>query len=378
MKLLVITPGNLPVPPTKGGSVETVIDEIFNRLASTENITLIGCNFPNLDTIKRNYRTVYIEYHNEDQYLEDGLNKVAKETFDLIQIENRPTYAPKVREFFPKTPIILSLHSLTFMDKLTVEEANQKLDNVDGVLTVSNFITNTMKSRYPKYSDLFHTNHLGVDIDKFKPITYKEKLQIRKQWKIKTITYPNILFIGRVIPKKGLHTLIKSVYYLKKAYPRIGIIVVGSPWPGKKKTTKYINNVQILAKQLNVPILFTGYIPPSQINQLYHLGDIFVLPTLFQEGLPMVNLEAMASGLPVISSNRGGINEVIQHGKNGLLISDYKNPVAYARAIKQLVKNPKKTKSLTENARIHVINYFTWDHSVTSLREYYLKIPIIN
>lgn len=378
MKILVITPGNLPVPPVKGGSVETVIDEIFNRVAKEEAVTIMGCtidNYPESTLMSKNYTLIQLPYKEQYSYLDRGLSEFIKNNYGLIQIENRPTYVPKVKAAFPDIPIILSLHSLTFMDKLSNPEAESILAKVDGVLTVSHFITQTMKGRFPAYSKLFHTNHLGVDSEKFIPREEKEKKHLRKQWGIKGIkNYPKLLYVGRIVPKKGLHTLIASIALLKSKYPKISLIIVGSSWPGKKKETSYMRKIRYLTRQLKVETHYTGYIPPAKMEQVYHLGDIFVCPTHFQEGLPLVNMEAMASGIPVISANRGGINEVIQNGKTGILVDKYKSPSAYAKAIKLLLTNPNLTEELKKNGREHIIKQFSWDETADSLREYYRNL----
>ncbi len=375
MKILVITPGNLPVPPIKGGSVETVIDQVFSRLAKTNQITLISCEVNVKNPIDTNYITIRVPYKNAKDYLDNSLNKIDHQQYDIIQIENRPEYIPTVRETFINTPILLSLHSLTFMEKLPSLQADSILSKTDGVITVSHFVTQTMKKRYPHHANKFKTIHLGVDSEKFSPISRKGKQKIRKKRKlIDKSDYYNILFIGRIVPKKGLHTLIHSAALIKKKYPKINIIAVGSSWPGKKKETKYMRQVKKLSSRLKVPIYFTGYIPPHLINKMYHLGDVFINPTQFNEGLGMVNMEAMTSGIPVIASNRGGIKELIQHKKTGLLVSDYKNPNAFAKQIKYLIEHPKLVKNITKNARVMMQNNFTWDQTVLSLADYYNEI----
>jgi len=374
MKILVIAPEQLPIPPIKGGSVESCVYQIFSRMAEKHQVTIISRANPSLPRLSKigNLTIIRISTGEPVSYLNAGLLAVQNENFDIIQIENRPTFVSNVRMLYPRTPIILSLHSLTFMSRLSDNDANYILKQVNGVTSVVSFITNTMKKRFSQHASKFHTAILGVDVNKFSPYSNIQKQQLRRKWKLdKTF---NVLFIGRIVPKKGLHTLVKAVSILRKKYPNIKIVAVGSSWPGVKKQTPYMKKVRSLAAKNKIPIVFTGYIPPAKVNEMYHLGDVFVCPTQYQEGFATVNSEAMASEIPVIASNRGGINEVITHHKTGLLVNEYKNPKAYANAIEKLIKKPTLSRQIASNGRKHVKAKLSWNHTVNSLLTHYKSI----
>ncbi|MFT9487296.1 MAG: glycosyltransferase family 4 protein [Tepidibacillus sp.] len=374
MNILVIAPEQLPIPPIEGGSVESATHQIFSRMAEKDDITLISRAHPKLPAISysknRNYKIVRIPLKKPTQYLVAGLEKVKRQSFDLIQIENRPNFVPIVRNYFSKTPIVLSLHSLTFMSQLTDKQANKILNQVNGVTSVVSFLTKTMQKRFPKHANKFFTSTLGVDPSHFmpKPIYYKK--WVRMKWG-GSRSY-NILFVGRIVPKKGLHTLVRAVAMVRERNPQVAIIAVGSSWPGAKKETAYMKQVRVLAKKRKVPIVFTGYIPPSQMNEMYHLGDVFVCPTQYREGFATVNSEAMASGIPLIASDRGGIREVVQHMKTGWLVKDYKNPKAFAYAIEQIMTSSELANRFSYNGRKQAIDYFSWYSTVKTLRKHYL------
>lgn len=374
MKVLVIMPEQLPIPPIKGGSVETCTHNIFRRMARTDSIKLISCAHPKLpkkSTLNRGrYEIVRVPYaYKKNKYIRAALRKVKGEHFDIIQVENRPTFIPFVRKAFPRSTIVLSLHSLTFMSKLSKRRAYSVLKQVDGVTTVVDFLKKTMKKKYPRYAHKFRTAILGVDSRKFRPRSQAFKTKLRKKWKASG-TF-NVLFVGRIVPKKGLHTLVKAVALVKKTYPRTRLVAVGASWPGVKKETDYMRKVRLLSKRLGVKIRFTGYIPPSRVNLMYHLGDVFVCPTQYKEGFCTVNSEAMASGIPVIASNRGGIREVIKHGQSGILISAYQNPAAFAKFIKRIKASPAFAKKLKKGGLSSVKRNLSWNRTVRTLRKHY-------
>jgi spore coat protein SA len=129
-----------------------------------------------------------------------------------------------------------------------------------------------------------------------------------------------------------------------------------------------------MSKRLRVPIKFTGYIPPARVHNMYHLGDVFVCPTQYREGFATVNSEAMASGIPVVSSRRGGIPEVIKDGRNGLLVSAYKSPAAFARAIERIKLSPALASKLANEGRKRVRAGFSWFSTVRKLKAHYRKL----
>jgi spore coat protein SA len=378
LKVLVIVPEQLPVPPVLGGSVESCAHNVFKRMAGADSITLISCSHRSLPRISRlaggRYRIVRIPYaYRQEAYLRAAINAAKSaangSSYDIIQIENRPTFVPAVRKAFPRSTIVLSLHSLTFMSKLSRRRAYSILSKVDGVVTVGSFLAETMKKTYPKYAHKFRSAVLGVDTAKFCPRSGAYKRKLRRKWGVSGSF--NVLFVGRIVPKKGLHTLVRAVHLVKKANPRARLVAVGASWPGRLHQTAYMREVRSLSQRLNVPIRFTGYIPPARVHKMYHLGDVFVCPTQFREGFAAVNSEAMASGIPTIASNRGGIREVVRHGRSGLLVSAYKSPSAFATAIKRVMRSQALSRSLSIRGRETVKAKLSWSATVRRLRSHY-------
>ena len=375
LRILVIAPEQLPVPPIKGGSVESCIYNIFRRMAQTDKVVLISRSHSRLSHVSKhgeNMQIIRIPSGRQSDYIRAALRRVKGQRFDVIQIENRPTFVPIVRRTFPRTPVVLSLHSLTFMSYLPRNRAQQILRQVNGVTSVVSFVTQTMKNRYPKYADKFRTAILGCDTNKFRPRSLKFKQKLRKKWGVSGSF--NTLFVGRIVYKKGLHTLVRTVGQLRKHHPRMRIVAVGASWPGVSRQTPYMRQVRQMSKRLGVPIRFTGYIPPARVHDMYHLGDVFVNPTQYREGFATVNSEAMASGIPVIASNRGGIREVVKHGQSGLLVDAYGSPTAFANAIARVKASPALARRLAQEGRKRIVSQFSWFSTVRRLKAHYRSI----
>lgn len=132
-------------------------------------------------------------------------------------------------------------------------------------------------------------------------------------------------------PRKGLEVLLQALKRLQSDNISCQLIAVGA-----FETMVYRDSIIRLSEQLGLTeeIQWVGFVPDvaSQLAKM----DIFVLPSLYGEGLPMVVLEAMAAGVPVISTQVEGIPEVIEHGVTGLLVKP-SDPVELADAIRKII-----------------------------------------
>jgi len=151
----------------------------------------------------------------------------------------------------------------------------------------------------------------------------------------------DVLFVGRLEKVKGVDILLKSINILKtKFQKKIKIAIVG-----KGSLRKDLEN---LAKKLAVDkeVEFLGI--RKDIDKLMVSSKILVLPSRW-EGLPMIILEAMSRGLPVIASSVGGIPEVIENKKEGMLVPS-QNPGILAQVVKKLLEDESLREELTINA----------------------------
>lgn len=149
-----------------------------------------------------------------------------------------------------------------------------------------------------------------------------------------------VLFAGRLAEKKGVTYLIDAVKELD-----VKLVIVGD---GPLK-----ENLQKQAESLGDKVMFLGSKTHEELRTIYASADIFVAPSITakdgdQEGFGLVIIEAMASGLPVVASNSGGIVDIITHGKNGLL-SPEKDSRCIAKNISYLVNNPEEYSKLVKN-----------------------------
>jgi glycosyltransferase involved in cell wall biosynthesis len=204
---------------------------------------------------------------------------------------------------------------------------------------------------------------MGVDLKLF---SGKSPDRIRKRYGIASKL---VVFVGRLAEKKGATYLISAVSLLRKSFPDCKLLIVGDG-PERKRL-----EMQVLAQGLKDSVIFAGSVPKESLPYFFAAADVFVLPSIVDrsgdtEGLGVVLLEAIASGVPVVASNVGGVPDIVHDRKTGLLVPE-KNPEAIANAVLELFKSPWEAKSLSKEALQHVSKNYSWDVVASRFAEVY-------
>lgn len=275
--------------------------------------------------------------------------------------------ACKVAEKYKK-PFILTQHN-TFIDYQSwlniVEHLNDwtvgrvVLKGSNRVIVVSR---KTMEYVLKLGADISRISvmHNGVDTNFFHPANREEsrdKLGLPKN-------RPLILTIRRLVYKNGLDTFIESASLLTRECSDLLFVVIGKG-PNRKLIEKRVRELGI---ENNVRL--TGFVPEKLLPLYYNAADYFVIPSSSGEGLPLVLLEAMACGLPVIGTSVGGTPEIVEDMRNGVLVPP-RNPKALAKTISKFLSNKELGPAIGEEARKTVEDKFTWEENVRRLQNVY-------
>lgn len=156
-------------------------------------------------------------------------------------------------------------------------------------------------------------------------------------------SHPVVLYVGRMRTRKAVAVLLEAFSRVLKNYPRASLILAGN---GEHREALE-RRVQTLG--LDRSIRFLGAVPREQMGRWYDAADIFCLPSIY-EGFPLVILEAMAAGLPVVSTTVSGIPEAVEEGVTGLLVEP-EDADGLARALEQLAAAPELCKAMGTHAR---------------------------
>jgi glycosyltransferase involved in cell wall biosynthesis len=196
----------------------------------------------------------------------------------------------------------------------------------------------------------------GINTEVFYPASYAEKKD-------------TIIFVGRISQEKGVHILLKSLNFLKNP---VHLILIG-PSSGN---VQYFQQIREIIDKINS----NGYHRVEYLHeqerknliQWYQKALILVLPSL-KEGFPVTCLEALACKTAVVATNVGGIPEVINHMKNGMLVPP-NNPFELAEAIQYLLENKEIAAKFAENGRKIVEENFSLEKVAKKLLKIYLEI----
>jgi glycosyltransferase involved in cell wall biosynthesis len=292
---------------------------------------------------------------------------------DIIHVHGHPYlssfFAAKIAKQYSK-PLVLTQHN-TFIEYDNFWDNVEKLNDVaigkqvikkaDRIIVVSNATKNYVLSlgADPKEIEVMHN---GVDLQRFNLFSGRKK-EIRKKLAIpKDVCVP--LTVRRLVYKNGIDTLIESAKIAIEKNPRLVFVVVGKG-PDSEEVTRRIEQ---LGMQRNFKL--AGFVSDEDLPLYYNAADFFVLPSKSGEGLPLVLLEAMACGLPVIATNVGGTSEVMNE-KYGKMVEP-NNPVSLANAILEF--SSKDYWVLKKDVRIMMEKQYSWDKNVDKLAKIYEEL----
>ncbi len=203
----------------------------------------------------------------------------------------------------------------------------------------------------------------GIDLAPFEKLDEVDRKNIREEFQIRSEDKV-VGTVGRLVPIKGYDVFLKAAQKMALQNDSIRFLVVGEG-PSEKELKALARRYKIEEK-----VIFAGY--RKDIPELFKAMDVFVISS-YSEGGPIVLLEAMASGVPVVSTRVGGIPEVIEDGQTGLLVPPGKEE-ELAEKIMKLLKQPDLRRSIQEKALKKVRQEFTTDRAVEKTQALYLRL----
>jgi glycosyltransferase involved in cell wall biosynthesis len=193
---------------------------------------------------------------------------------------------------------------------------------------------------YPADRTIVHS--IGVDVERFKP---PGALRPREK---------SVLFVGRLVEKKGCGTLIEAMVAVQRRCPAAELVVIGD---GPLRA-----DYEAQALALGVRCRFLGVQPTPVVRDRMSRASVFCVPSVVAasgdaEGFGMVFIEAQAMGLPVVSTLSGGIPEAVKNGETGLLVPE-RDSAALAEAILRLMQDEELWQQYSLAGRRNVVNHF--------------------
>jgi len=220
------------------------------------------------------------------------------------------------------------------------------VENADYVITVDQRLKEYIISEFNYPADKISVMHNAVDTNLFKPVSEKEQKKLKKIFGFSEDN-PIVLVPRRLVEKNGVIYAVQAMKHIKNGKVRM---IIAGDGPEKDKIVKEAGG--------DDRIRFAGLIPHSKIAPYYMMADIILIPSItshgVQEATSLAMLEGMACGKVVICSNIGGMHEIIQHMRNGILTKE-KDSESIADAVETVVENKKLKMELGSGARDHVL-----------------------
>jgi colanic acid/amylovoran biosynthesis glycosyltransferase len=223
-------------------------------------------------------------------------------------------------------------------------------------LAVSNFIKQKAVARgFPEQKIVVH--YIGIDVDLFRPDSALER-------------QPVLLFVGRLVAKKGARDLIQAMATVQRARPDVELVIIGDgPLRGE---------LEAQAAASLTKYRFLGVQTSEQVRQWHQRAQAFCVPSVTSEtgeteGLPIAILEAQATGLPLVSTYHAGIPEAVIHGETGLLAPEHE-PEALAVEILKVLGNDDLRGRLAAAGRKRVEARFNFRRQNELLEEIYERV----
>ncbi len=184
-----------------------------------------------------------------------------------------------------------------------------------------------------------------------------------------------LLFVGRLVEKKGVEVLIKAMPEILASRPETSLTIAGS---GPLE-----NDLKALTARLNLSdkVSFLGMVPQNQLPRLYQRAALAVFPFVRaksgdQEGLGLVIVEAMGCGCPVIASNIPAVHDTVIHNQTGILVQPG-SPQDLAQAVITALDDKSLCRKIAPMARHKVEHEFDWEITVERFKRIYEDVRVV-
>lgn len=368
MRIALVCTEKLPVPPVRGGAIQTYVDGVLPFLQAHHDLTVVGRTDPDLPDRERLGGVRYVRIPADggpDGYADGVASFLATERWDVVECFNRPAFIERFAAAAPGARLVLSMHNEMFQPyRLPPHRARRVIGLVDAVVVISDFIGRGIARLYPEAAGKLRTIRSGVDLERFRP-QHPAEGELRRRFGLGD--RPVILSVGRLSAKKGVHLVLEAMDRVRLTHPEAVLLHVGSRWYGQDDEDGYVRAIRQQAAALGDAVRLAGYVPYAEVDAYFGLASLFVCASQWQEPLARVHYEAMAAGLPIITTDRGGNGEVVADGVNGFLVRPHDRVESFAAAIQALLDDTELRERLGRAGRGIAEANFSWERVAREL-----------
>ncbi|WP_169728444.1 glycosyltransferase family 4 protein [Geminicoccus roseus] len=316
---------------------------------------------------------------------------------DVVHVMTSAQAGQVLRRVLPDARLVLHLHD-DMLTRLPGKATAGHLEPFDAVVTCSDWLGQALRTHVPSLAGRIHGVGNGIDgIDDTGSSSPEVALPVRK-----------LLMVGRISPEKGPHILLEAFRQLASRYPDLRVDIVGPlgllphcharlmakgvPAMAAAVRQFYGGRIGALRSQFFQPakslerrlmaelpetlhsrVRFLGAQPHDQMLAAYRDADVLVQPSVCREGFGLPVAEAMAAGLPVVAAGHGGLLDLVEHGRTGLLVPPG-DAAALAGAIVTLAEHPDRARAFGLAGRERAARRFTWEVAARRLADVYADL----
>ena len=326
-KIAFVMPWLLPMPPVRGGAVETLADALIRENESNPRFEITVFS-PDDELARQEYpkyrhakfvpirvpkwqhtaawfvkgvlaKVFHTGFTPGAAYLAAVMRALRGRSFDRVVIENQAPFAMPIARM-GVGPVDLHMHNIAILSEQP--RPGKVAERCRRILCVSDYISGWCQ------------NHLGNLPEKYRVLpnctdvpAFSDAGRFRGEMRRKLgVSESDIVFVyaGRLCPEKGALELAEAFRGLD--LPNARLMLVGSAWFDQDQTDEYQQKIRSTIEPIRDRVIFTGYVKHDQMPRYYGLADVAVMPSIWDEPGSLALLEAQAAGLPVITTRSGG------------------------------------------------------------------------
>ncbi len=360
--ILHILPQEERFSPITGGAISTWVNEFCQVMTGFSSIVFSPYSKISYNTLKtklvrvESFQTIgnffggKIGHHLKyNTYVLLAALYAKRKNIYIIHIHNRPNYVSIIKRLNPDAKVILHMHNDHVLD-LNEKQIKDLYKYCNIILSVSKYIQNGILRKGSDVGiDLSAKCH--VLINGCNPAKFKKRKPLLDSNKI--------LFVGRILPEKGIKQLIQATLMIKTNYPQVKLVIAGSDGYGPKEDSEFQKELKKIAKKEINSFEFLGYVNHQNVGELFANTALYVVPSIWNEPFGLTVLEGMASGIPMIVGNTGAIPEIV--GDTAIKVN-CKDVETLAETILYSLTHRNEMNTMAGEAHERFMSHFTWDH----------------
>jgi spore coat protein SA len=396
-RVLVISPGVLPLPPVLGGAVENMIYRLHSAVAQSFEMEYVSVRPPEsrlqmtrllnsaimhyIDSINPLEDFTFdnqFELHESSRwpgYLDFCISVVRERQPTIVHVHNEAHLLHPLRQACPDARLLLHVND-EVVTRMRPEGLHDLAESCDLILSCSQHIDREIKKAFaavdvpPPPAEVFYN---FVDTQEYDPSAVSPEDLSALRNNLELGDSPVVLFVGRMIEQKGPHLALRAFKDVLKERPDTRLVFVGAPWYSRTNESSFITWMRTEATPISDRIRFTGYVDHRRMPVYYALGDVVCAPSIWDDPSPFVAYEAQAMARPILTSTRGGIPEVVEDRVTGRCI-DVFNVKLFSQILIDWINRPEIARQVGDCGRQRVLEQFEISKAEQQLLRIYHRL----